>query len=143
MVSRKQYGSGVAVATPTGLVTPVLRHVDSLTVSEIAVQTRDLAERARAGQLRQHELEGGTTSISNLGMYGTEEFTAIINPPHDSILSVGAAREEPVVAGGQVVPAHVLRVVLSVDHRPVDGAVAAEWMQTFTALLEAPARILA
>ncbi len=133
----------VAVATPTGLVTPVLRHVDSLTVSEIAVQTRDLAERARAGQLRQHELEGGTSSTSNRGMYGTEECTAIINPPHASILSVGAAREEPVVAGGQVVPAHVLRVVLSVDHRPVDGAVAAEWMQMFTALLEAPARILA
>ncbi len=133
----------VAVATETGLVTPVLRGVDSLSVTEVARQTRDLATRARDGQLRQHELEGGSTSISNLGMFGTEEFTAIINPPHASILSVGAARPEPVVVDGGIVPAQVLRVVLSVDHRPVDGAVAAEWMEAFTALLEAPARILA
>lgn len=138
-----QVDIAVAVATPTGLVTPVLRNVDALTVNEISRQTRDLAERARGGQLRQHELEGGSTSISNLGMFGTEEFTAIINPPHASILAVGAARAEAVVADGQVVPAQVLRVVLSVDHRPVDGAVAAEWMQAFTGLLEAPARILA
>lgn len=133
----------MAVATETGLVTPVLRGVDSMSISEIARQTRDLATRAREGQLRQHELEGGSTSISNLGMFGTEEFTAIINPPHASILAVGAARPEPVVVDGDIVPAEVLRVVLSVDHRPVDGAVAAEWMREFTALLEAPARILA
>lgn len=133
----------VAVATPTGLVTPVLRDVDALTVSEIARQTRDLAERAREGQLRQHELEGGSTSISNLGMFGTEDFTAIINPPHASILAVGAARREPVVVGDEIAAAQVLRVVLSVDHRPVDGAVAAQWMREFIGLLEAPARILA
>jgi len=133
----------VAVATPSGLVTPVLRDVDALTVSEIARQTRDLAERAREGQLRQHELEGGSTSISNLGMFGTEEFTAIINPPHASILAVGAARREPVVVGDAITAAQVLHVVLSVDHRPVDGAVAAQWMREFIGLLEAPARILA
>ncbi len=133
----------VAVATETGLVTPVLRGVESMSVTEVARQTRDLAERARDGQLRQHELEGGSTSISNLGMFGTEEFTAIINPPHASILAVGAARPEPVVEDGQVVAGQVLRVVLSVDHRPVDGAIAAQWMREFTALLESPARILA
>jgi len=133
----------VAVSTETGLVTPVLRDVESLSVTQIAQQTRDLAERARAGALRQHELEGGSTSISNLGMLGTEEFTAIINPPHSSILAVGAARTEAVVEDDAVVVGQVLRVVLSVDHRPVDGAVAAEWMREFTGLLQAPARILA
>lgn len=133
----------IAVATDTGLVTPVLRGVEALSVTQIARASRDLAERARSGQLRQHELEGGTTSISNLGMYGTEEFTAIINPPHSSILAVGAARPEPVVVGDGIVPATVLRVILSVDHRPVDGAIAAQWMREFTALLESPGRILA
>ncbi|MBI1350619.1 MAG: 2-oxo acid dehydrogenase subunit E2 [Actinomycetales bacterium] len=133
----------IAVATDTGLVTPVLRGVEALSVTQIARASRDLAERARSGQLRQHELEGGTTSISNLGMYGTEEFTAIINPPHSSILAVGAARPEPVVVGDSIVPATVLRVILSVDHRPVDGAIAAQWMREFTVLLESPGRILA
>jgi len=138
-----QVDIAVAVATETGLVTPVLRDVDGMSLREVARQTRDMAERARSGSLRQHELEGGTTSISNLGMFGTQEFTAIINPPHASILAVGAARPEAVVADGEISAATVLRVTLSVDHRPVDGAVAAEWMREFIALLEAPARILA
>ena len=138
-----QVDIAIAVATETGLVTPVLRDVDRLSLSAVALQTRELAERARSGALRQQELEGGSTSISNLGMFGTEEFTAIINPPHASILAVGAARTEAVVTDGEVGPATVLRVTLSVDHRPVDGAVAARWMREFTTLLEAPARILA
>ena len=134
---------GLAVATDNGLVTPVVRGVDRLTVRQIARTTQDLATRARAGSLRQHELEGGITSLTNLGMYGTEDFDAIINPPQSSILAVGAARETPVVADGAVTVATVLRFSLSVDHRPIDGATAAQWMAAFTALLERPAKLLA
>ncbi|MEK9664902.1 MAG: dihydrolipoamide acetyltransferase family protein [Candidatus Nanopelagicales bacterium] len=134
---------GLAVATDNGLVTPVVRGVDRLTVRQIAQTTQDLAMRARAGSLRQHELEGGVTSLTNLGMYGTEDFDAIINPPQSSILAVGAARETPVVTDGAVAVATVLRFSLSVDHRPIDGATAAQWMAAFTALLERPAKLLA
>lgn len=133
----------VAVATEHGLVTPVVRGVDRLTVTELAATTQDLVLRAQEKRLQQSELEGGTVSVSNLGMYGTEEFSAIINPPQSSILAVGAARQEPVVVDGALAVATVLRVTLSVDHRPVDGAAAARWMQAFVDLLEHPARILA
>jgi pyruvate dehydrogenase E2 component (dihydrolipoamide acetyltransferase) len=134
----------VAVATDNGLVTPVVRAVDRMPVSEVAETVRDYAERARAGRLQQHELEGGTISLTNLGMYGTEDFAAIINPPHSAILAVGNARREAVVGEEDLVEvATVLRVTLSVDHRPVDGVVAAQWMREFLALLESPARILA
>ena len=133
----------VAVTTDHGLVTPVLRAVDQMTVSAVARATQDVVERARTGRLQQHELEGGSISVTNLGMYGTEEFAAIINPPHASILAVGAAREEPVVVDGALQVGQVMRVTLSVDHRPVDGVVAAQWMRAFVDLLEHPARILA
>jgi pyruvate dehydrogenase E2 component (dihydrolipoamide acetyltransferase) len=133
----------VAVATDNGLVTPVVRSVDQLSVTAVAQTVRDLAERARAGRLQQHELEGGSISVTNLGMYGTEEFAAIINPPQASILAVGAARQEPVVVDGRLEVATVLRLTLSVDHRPVDGVVAAQWMAALVALLEHPARVLA
>ena len=133
----------VAVATDRGLVTPVLRDVASLTVTAVAAKVQDLAARAREGRLKQDELEGGTISVTNLGMYGVEEFAAIINPPHAAILAVGAVREEPVVEGGAVVPGKVLAVTLSVDHRPVDGVVAARWLAAFVDLVEHPARILA
>ncbi len=133
----------LAVATERGLMTPVLRDVTSLSITEVARQVRDLADRARAGRLRQDDLEGGSMSISNLGMFGTEEFAAIINPPHASILAVGAVREEPVVDDGTLAVGHVLRVTLSVDHRPVDGVVAARWMAAFGDLVEHPVRILA
>ncbi len=133
----------VAVATEHGLVTPVVRGVDRLTVTELAAATQDLVVRAQEKRLQQSELEGGTVSVSNLGMFGTEEFAAIINPPQSSILAVGAARQEPVVVDGALAVATVLRVTLSVDHRPVDGATAARWMQSFVELLEHPARILA
>lgn len=132
----------VAIATPNGLVTPVVRGADTLSVTQISAIVRDFAERGRAGRLQQHELEGGSVSISNLGMFGTEEFAAIINPPQASILAVGATREEPVVRDGQLAVGTVLRYTLSVDHRPVDGVVAAEWMRAFTMLLEHPAKIL-
>jgi pyruvate dehydrogenase E2 component (dihydrolipoamide acetyltransferase) len=134
---------GVAVATDRGLVTPVVRGVDRLPVSAVATAMADLISRARAGRLRQEELEGGTLTVTNMGGYGIEEFTAIINPPQSSILAVGAARPEPVVRKGRLAVATVLRVALSVDHRPVDGAVAAQWMAAFLALLESPVTILA
>ncbi len=134
---------GLAVATPTGLVTPVIRGAESLTVRAIARTTQDLAARAREGQLRQHELEGGVTSLTNLGMFGTEDFDAIINPPQSSILAVGAAREVPLVDDGAITVGTTMRFSLSVDHRPIDGATAAEWMAYFTHLLEHPAKMLA
>ena len=128
----------VAVATDRGLVTPVLRDVTAQTITQVAARTRDLAARARDGRLRQHELDGGTISVSNLGMYGVEEFAAIINPPHAAILAVGAVRDEPVVEDGAVVPGQVMTVTLSVDHRPVDGVIAARWLAALRELLENP-----
>lgn len=133
----------VAVATGRGLVTPVVRDVPSLTVTALAARVQDLAARARDGKLKQHELEGGTISVTNLGMYGVEDFAAIINPPHSTILAVGAVREEPVVQDGALVVGKTLKVTLSVDHRPVDGVVAAQWMKAFVDLMEQPARALA
>jgi pyruvate dehydrogenase E2 component (dihydrolipoamide acetyltransferase) len=133
----------IAVATDNGLVTPVVRSVDRLSITEVAAATQDLAARAKDKRLQQSELEGGTISVSNLGMLGTEEFSAIINPPHAAILAVGAARQEPVVTDGVLAAATVMRVTLSVDHRPVDGTTAARWMQVLTGLLEHPAQILA
>jgi pyruvate dehydrogenase E2 component (dihydrolipoamide acetyltransferase) len=132
----------VAVATDRGLVTPVLRDVTAQTITQVAARTRDLATRARDGRLRQHELDGGTISVSNLGMYGVEEFAAIINPPHAAILAVGAVRDEPVVEDGAVVPGQVMSVTLSVDHRPVDGVIAARWLAALRELLENPLRVL-
>jgi pyruvate dehydrogenase E2 component (dihydrolipoamide acetyltransferase) len=132
----------VAVATDRGLVTPVLRDVTAQTITQVAAHTRDLAARARDGQLRQHELDGGTISVSNLGMYGVEEFAAIINPPHAAILAVGAVRDEPVVEDGAVIPGQVMTVTLSVDHRPVDGVIAARWLAALRELLENPLRVL-
>ena len=132
----------VAIATEQGLVTPVLRDVDALTVTQIARATKDFATRARSGGLRQHELEGGSTSVTNLGMFGTEEFAAIINPPHSSIIAVGAATKRPVVVNDEICIGSVMNVTMSVDHRPIDGATAAEWMKIFVELLESPAKIL-
>jgi len=133
----------VAVATDNGLVTPVLRGVEDMTITTVARTTRDLAERARSGELRQHELEGGSISVTNLGMHGTEEFAAIINPPQAAILAVGAAHQEPVAVDGRLEVATVMRLTLSVDHRPVDGVIGARWLAALTDLLEHPARILA
>ncbi|HEX7187152.1 MAG TPA: dihydrolipoamide acetyltransferase family protein, partial [Actinomycetes bacterium] len=133
----------VAVATENGLITPVLRSVEDMTVTTVARTVRDLVERARSGRLQQRELEGGSISVTNLGMYSTEEFAAIINPPQAAILAVGAARQEPVVVDGRLEVATVMRLTLSVDHRPVDGVDAARWMAALVALLEHPARILA
>ena len=132
----------VAVATDGGLVTPVLRGVDRMSISGLAASTRDLAGRAKAAQLRQSELEGGSMTVTNLGMFGTSEFGAIINPPQAAILAVGAAIRTPVVTDDRIEVGTVMNVTLSVDHRPVDGVVAARWMQAFVAVMEAPLQLL-
>jgi len=121
----------------------VLREADAMSLTAVARATKDLAARARDGRLRQEELEGGAISVTNLGMFGTEEFAAIINPPQSAILAVGAVRDEPVARKGRLKVGPVMRVTLSVDHRPVDGVVAARWMRAFVELVERPLRILA
>jgi pyruvate dehydrogenase E2 component (dihydrolipoamide acetyltransferase) len=131
-----------AVATADGLLAPVVRSVETLNIFALATATADLAERARAGTLRQHEVEGGSATVTNLGALGTEEFTAIINPPHSAILAVGAVREEAIVRDRAVVAGSVLRMTVSVDHRPVDGVVAAEWMRHLLDALERPVQLL-
>ncbi len=128
----------IAVATDGGLVTPVLRDVQAKRLSVIAAEAQSLAQRARDRRLRQHELEGGAFSVSNLGMYGTLEFAAIINPPQSGILAVGAAKPQAVVADGAVTVASVIRCTLSVDHRAIDGALAARWLAAFTTHLQDP-----
>ncbi|WP_406229305.1 dihydrolipoamide acetyltransferase family protein [Nocardia sp. NBC_01009] len=133
---------GVAVAIPAGLVVPVIRDADRKSVSEIAAESRDKAERARARKLRADEMSGGTFTISNLGMFGIEQFTAVINPPQAAILAVGAAADEVQLIDGQVVGRKILRVTLSADHRAVDGATAATFLQQLKGVLEHPLRIV-
>jgi pyruvate dehydrogenase E2 component (dihydrolipoamide acetyltransferase) len=133
----------VAVATGDGLVTPVLRDLAPRRLSAIAREAADLARRARERRLRQEELEGGVLTVSNLGMYGTLEFAAIISPPQSAILAVGAARPQPVVRDGTVCAATVMRCTLSADHRAVDGALAARWLAAFTGRIERPLGMLA
>ncbi|MDO5495601.1 MAG: dihydrolipoamide acetyltransferase family protein, partial [bacterium] len=124
----QQVDVAVAVSTETDLVTPVVRDLANLSLGQVAANVRDLAERARDKKLRQHELEGGTFTVSNLGMFGVKEFSAIINPPHSGILAVGASRAEAVVVDGEVQVAQVMTCTLSADHRAIDGALAARWM---------------
>ncbi|MCL2584244.1 MAG: 2-oxo acid dehydrogenase subunit E2 [Streptosporangiales bacterium] len=133
----------IAVATEGGLVTPVLRDAGSKKLTEIARSSAGLAARARDRKLRQDEIEGGVFSVSNLGMYGTREFSAIINPPQSGILAVGAAREQPVAADGELRVATVMRCTLSVDHRAIDGALAARWLAAFTQRIEHPLSAIA
>lgn len=128
----------VAVAVDSGLLTPVLRGVDRMSLVEVSATVAELAERARAGRLQQHELEGGSFSVSNLGMYGVDEFSAILNPPQSGILAVAAAKRQPVVDDGVLAVGTVMTVTLSADHRVVDGAVAAEWMAAFVKRIENP-----
>lgn len=134
----------IAVSVESGLLTPVLRGADRLSISDLSATIRDLVDRARRGRLKQDELEGGSFSVSNLGMYGTSEFSAIINPPHAGILAVGAATRRPVVdeATGELVAARVMRVTLSADHRVLDGSLAAQWLAAFVARIERPVSIL-
>jgi pyruvate dehydrogenase E2 component (dihydrolipoyllysine-residue acetyltransferase) len=133
---------GVAVAIEGGLFTPIIRHAELKSLSEISNEMRDLAERARKRRLAPHEYQGGTTSISNLGMYGIKSFDAVINPPHATILAVGAGEKRAVVSGDGVRAATLMSCTLSCDHRVVDGAVGAELLNAFKGLVEDPVRML-
>lgn len=128
----------VAVASDNGLVTPVVRAVNQMNLNQLSATTEDLIARARVGRLKQNEIEGGTFSVTNLGMYGTDEFFAILNPPQSAILSVGAAIQKPVVANGAVTVASIINFTLSVDHRAIDGALAAQWLAAFVKRFENP-----
>jgi pyruvate dehydrogenase E2 component (dihydrolipoamide acetyltransferase) len=139
----KRVHVGMAVAVESGLLVPVVRDADRMSVSEIATRTRDLSARARDRKLRPEEMTGSTFTVSNLGMYGIEQFTAVINPPEAAILAVGAATEELRPRDGVPVVTSIMRVTLSCDHRVVDGATGARYLQTLAELLDAPLRILA
>ncbi|GAA2346893.1 pyruvate dehydrogenase complex dihydrolipoamide acetyltransferase [Saccharopolyspora halophila] len=143
LLQHKRINLGVAVAIDGGLVVPVVKDADRKSVSEIATESRELAGKARDGKLKLDEMSGGTFSISNLGMFGIEQFSAVINPPEAGILAVGAARDEIQVRDGEFVARKILRVTLSADHRAVDGAVGAAFLQQLTNLLEDPIRIIA
>ena len=134
--------SGIAVALDEGLIVPVIRDADSLPLRELAVVARDLVARARSGSLQQHEIEGGTFSVSNLGMLGITSFQAIINPPEPGILAVGSVVERAIGVGGQVVVRPMMTVNLSVDHRAASGADGARLLQTVTRYLEHPLLLL-
>jgi pyruvate dehydrogenase E2 component (dihydrolipoamide acetyltransferase) len=134
---------GIAVALDEGLITPVLRDCDAKPLSRIAVEARDLAERARAGKLRVPEMSGATFSISNLGMYDVDEFSAIINPPEGAILAVGSVVETPVVDKGEIRVGRRMKLTISCDHRVMDGAMGARFLQDVKRVLEEPLRLLA
>lgn len=133
---------GVAVAVPDGLLVPVVRFADGKPLSQIGEEVRQYAQKAKDKKLQPQDWEGNTFTISNLGMFGIEEFTAIINPPDACIMAVGGIRQEPVVKEGYVVPGHRMKVTLSCDHRVVDGATGAAFLQTFKRYLESPVIML-
>ncbi len=133
---------GVAVAVDDGLLVPVVRFADNKTLSQISAEVKDLADRAKTKKLQPAEWEGNTFSISNLGMYGIDEFTAIINPPNACILAIGGMKETVIVKNGEMRPGHIMKVTLSCDHRVVDGVVGSKFLQTFKNLLEEPVRLL-
>jgi hypothetical protein len=135
-------GQAVAVALPGGLITPIIRNAESKSLSAISNEMRDLAARARAHKLKPHEYQGGTTSVSNLGMYGIKDFTAVINPPQSTILAVGTGEERAVVRNGKIEAAHIMSVTMSCDHRAVDGALGAVLIGAFKALIENPVMML-
>ncbi|HET8974043.1 MAG TPA: pyruvate dehydrogenase complex dihydrolipoamide acetyltransferase [Pseudolabrys sp.] len=138
MLKHKHSDIGVAVALPGGLITPIVRSAESKSLSAISNEMRDLAARARARKLKPQEFQGGTSSVSNLGMYGIKDFTAVINPPQSTILAVGAAEERAVARDGKIEAAHIMSVTLSCDHRSVDGALGAELIGAFKTLIENP-----
>lgn len=133
---------GVAVAVPEGLLVPVVRFADNKGLMQIGTEVKDFAQKAKDKKLQPQDWEGNTFTISNLGMFGIEEFTAIINPPDSCILAVGAIKQVPVVKNGQVVPGNVMRITLSCDHRVVDGAKGSEFLNTFKSYLENPIMML-
>ncbi|MGY3589251.1 pyruvate dehydrogenase E2 component (dihydrolipoamide acetyltransferase) [Bradyrhizobium sp. USDA 4341] len=142
MLKHKHSDVGVAVAMPGGLITPIIRKAETKTLSTISNEMKDFAARARARKLKPEEYQGGTTAVSNLGMYGINHFTAVINPPHASILAVGTSEERPVVRGGKIEIAHMMSVTLSCDHRAIDGALGAELIGAFKQLIENPVMMM-
>ncbi|TPI62134.1 pyruvate dehydrogenase complex dihydrolipoamide acetyltransferase [Mesorhizobium sp. B3-1-3] len=142
MVKHKHADVGVAVSIPGGLITPIIRHADEKTLSAISNEMKDLASRARSRKLKPEEYQGGTTAVSNLGMFGIKDFAAVINPPHATILAVGAGEERAVVKKGEIRIATVMSVTLSTDHRAVDGALGAELLGAFKRLIENPMGML-
>jgi len=142
MLKHKYSDIGVAVAMPNGLITPIIRNAEAKSLSAISNEMRDLAVRARDRKLKPHEYQGGTTAVSNLGMYGIKDFTAVINPPHATILAVGAGEERAVVRNGKIEAAHIMSVTMSCDHRAVDGALGAVLIGVFKSLIENPVIML-
>ncbi|HEV7634787.1 MAG TPA: pyruvate dehydrogenase complex dihydrolipoamide acetyltransferase [Bradyrhizobium sp.] len=138
MLKHKHSDIGVAVAMPGGLITPIIRKAETKPVSVISAQMKDFAARARARKLKPDEYQGGTTAVSNLGMFGIKEFTAVINPPHATILAVGVGETRPIVKDGKVEVAEMMTVTLSCDHRAVDGALGAQLISAFKMLVENP-----
>ncbi|HEU0093664.1 MAG TPA: dihydrolipoamide acetyltransferase family protein, partial [Vicinamibacteria bacterium] len=142
IVTHAEVNIGIAVAIPDGLITPVVRNADRKSILDIAHEVRDLATRARDKKLKPEEFTGSTFTISNLGMFDVEEFTAIINPPDSAILAVGAVRKVPVVDGETIRPGHRMKVTMSSDHRVIDGALSAQFLAEVRRLLEAPVGLL-
>ena len=142
MVKHRHSDIGVAVAMPGGLITPIVRKAETKSLSVISGEMKDFAARARARKLKPEEYQGGTTAVSNLGMYGIKDFTAVINPPHATILAVGTSEERPVVRAGKIEIAHMMSVTLSCDHRAVDGALGAELIGAFKQLIENPVMMM-
>ena len=138
MLKHKHSDIGVAVALPGGLITPIVRNAETKSLSAISSEMRDLAARARERKLKPHEYQGGTSSVSNLGMYGIKDFTAVINPPQSTILAVGTGEERAVVRNGKIEAAMIMSVTLSCDHRALDGALGAELIGAFKTLIENP-----
>ena len=138
MVKHKHSDIGVAVALPFGLITPIVREAELKSLSAISNEMKDLAGRAKDKKLKPNEYQGGTSSVSNLGMYGIKEFTAVINPPQSSILAVGTGEERPVVRGGKLEVATLMSVTLACDHRAIDGALGAQLIGAFKLLIENP-----
>jgi pyruvate dehydrogenase E2 component (dihydrolipoamide acetyltransferase) len=138
MLKHKHSDVGVAVAMPGGLITPIIRKAETKPISAISAEMKDFAARARARKLKPEEYQGGTTAVSNLGMFGIKDFTAVINPPHATILAVGTGEERAIVKNGKIEAAQIMSVTLSCDHRAVDGALGAELIGAFKMLIENP-----
>jgi pyruvate dehydrogenase E2 component (dihydrolipoamide acetyltransferase) len=142
MLKHKRADIGVAVAIAGGLITPVVRNADKKSIIEISSEMKDLAGRARNRRLKPEEYQGGSTAVSNLGMFGIEEFAAVINPPHATILAVGAGEERAVAKDGKLAVATQMKLTLSTDHRAVDGALGAQFLGAIKHYLESPTAML-
>jgi pyruvate dehydrogenase E2 component (dihydrolipoamide acetyltransferase) len=142
MVMYQDVDISVAVSIPDGLITPIVRKADQKGLAQISNEMKDLAARAKAGKLKPEEFQGGSFSISNMGMYGVSDFSAIINPPQAAILAISAGQQRPVVKDGALAIATVMTVTISVDHRVIDGALAAEWLGVFKGIVEDPLQMM-